>query len=148
MSERSYLMKKRVLVLDWLPPEVVFEAKKHGVDVDWRCNVLLLQPLAYEDAIPAEVQQIRQITSEHVDAIIIGNNVGAGVSRAREIRPEMRDKTMIVWNDYCPGNEAPYAALGFQYFGSRDDIDVFLKMLGVRNLDDELQPSSETGRES
>lgn len=57
--------------------------------------------------------------AEDYDAVIIGNNMGSGLRYAREIPDSMKDRTLIVWNEYIPDEERPYAAIGFEHFESR-----------------------------
>lgn len=61
-------------------------------------------------------------TPDRYDAVIIGNNRGHGQERAKLIPVAMRDRTMIVWNAFTPGEEAPYRWLGFSHFGQRHVI--------------------------
>lgn len=67
--------------------------------------------------------------NNHADVVIVGNNLGKGITRAQEIAEAMRSKTVIVWNDYTLGREKPYAELGFQHFCSRADLRQTLKKL-------------------
>lgn len=75
-------------------------------------------------AAPASVcESIQKLTSEKaVDIVVIGNNMGAGVPKARAIADDMRDVTIVVWNQYSLGIEGPYTALGLTRFGSRTDL--------------------------
>lgn len=67
-----------------------------------------------------------------VDFVVVGNNMGAGVAKARAVANGMKDKTIVVWNSYRQGDEAPYAALGLKHFGSRLDLEQMVPaMLGV-----------------
>jgi hypothetical protein len=67
--------------------------------------------------------------SSDIDLIIIGNNMGAGVDKARALTPEACPKTIVVWNDYLPGTELPYAELGYRYFASRADFETIKRYI-------------------
>ncbi len=68
-------------------------------------------------------QDITRMTkSGEVSYVIIGNNDGMGIQRAEAVDESMRaDKACVVWHDYTPGNERPYAKIGFRHFVSRKD---------------------------
>lgn len=77
----------------------------------------------------------RGATPELYDAIIVGNNEGTGRAKARELPDSVKDRTMIVWNRFVPGTEAPYAEMGFTHFGQRytfEETDP--SILGVRSF--------------
>lgn len=67
------------------------------------------------------LQLAHDATLKKYDVIIIGNNLGTGVRKAEALPYEVRPRTMIVWNEYVPGDERSYAAMGFKYFGNRYD---------------------------
>ena len=52
------------------------------------------------------------------DRFLIGNNRGAGVTKARRVAEAMKDKTIIIANSHPP--EGLYRDLGFQHFASRE----------------------------
>lgn len=52
------------------------------------------------------------------DAIIVGNNLGSGVVKARALPESVRDRTMIVWNRYVPGDGKSYFEMGFRHLGN------------------------------
>jgi hypothetical protein len=56
---------------------------------------------------------------DQYDAVVIGNNEWVGRHKAAQIPQEMRPRTLIVWNHYTPGEEAPYRSMGFTHFGQR-----------------------------
>jgi len=69
-------------------------------------------------------------TPDTYDLVVIGNNRASGYAYARQLIAEMRDRTLIVWNDYTPGDEEGYVDLGFSHFCSRrDQVGVLLGML-------------------
>lgn len=71
-------------------------------------------------------------TSKEVDIVVVGNNLGAGVAKAKAIAEDMKEKTIVVWNSYSRGNEAHYARLGLTHFGSRTDLRQMVSaLLGV-----------------
>lgn len=75
-------------------------------------------------------------SSKEWDAVIVGNNLGTGAIKARSLPREIRDITMIVWNDPpIESSTSLYAPLGFTHFGQRycfddqtgPDIESFLR---------------------
>jgi len=83
---------------------------------------------------PAEVcEAVKKLTAgKEVDVVVVGNNIGAGVPKAEAIADDMKGMTIVVWNSYHKGNEAPYAALGLKRFGSRSDLEQMIPaMLGI-----------------
>ncbi len=70
-----------------------------------------------------ELEDVASMTERKaVDLVVIGNNTGVGVQKARAVAEAMRPMTVVVWNFYCKGDEEPYAALGFKHFCSRSDL--------------------------
>ena len=59
-----------------------------------------------------------ETASGRYDWVIIGNNRGAGVTKARRVAEAMKDKTIIIANSHPP--EGLYRDLGFQHFASRE----------------------------
>lgn len=60
--------------------------------------------------------------------IIIGNNLGAGLLKAKFVPQDMRSRCVVVWNDEpAPATSAPYKAMGYKHFTSRQNLRVFLK---------------------
>jgi hypothetical protein len=53
------------------------------------------------------------------DAVLIGNNLGAGITSAELLLEDLRKKTIIAWNWRRPNEEAPYEALGYSHFVDR-----------------------------
>ncbi len=71
-------------------------------------------------------------TSKEVDIVVVGNNLGAGVTKAMSIADDMKEMTVVVWNFYHKGLEANYSAIGFKHFGSRNDLCRLIPaMLGI-----------------
>ncbi len=60
---------------------------------------------------------------DRYDAVVIGNNEWVGRSKAARIPQDMRPRTLIVWNHYVLGEEAPYRQMGFTRFGQRYSRD-------------------------
>jgi hypothetical protein len=73
---------------------------------------------------PRSLQLVREATPERYDAVIVGNNLGTGLSKAANLPEPMRSRTMIVWNQYQPGVERAYAEMGFTRFGQRHSRDM------------------------
>src|SRR3989344_2701733 len=73
---------------------------------------------------PAKVcEAVKKLTAgKEVDIVVVGNNMGAGVPKAKAIADGMKEMTVVVWNSYYRGNEAPYAALGSNRFGSPPNL--------------------------
>ena len=83
---------------------------------------------------PAQVcEAVKKLTAgKEVGIVVVGSNMGAGVPKAKAIADGMKEMTIVVWNSYHRGNEAPYAALGFKRFGSRTNLRQLIPaMLGV-----------------
>lgn len=71
------------------------------------------------------------------DLVIVGNNLGAGVDKARIMHLRgLSDRVIVLWNGYRPGEEQPYLEFGCKYFGSRMDSkgvqQMILTILGER----------------
>jgi hypothetical protein len=91
-------------------------------------------------------ESIREFTSNgNADYVIIGNNNGAGLSKAKAVVPWMRkNNSSIVWHfrrppvsqerwekvlyqaSYSPGMENEYESLGYTKFMQRDELHKFL----------------------
>ena len=51
------------------------------------------------DSDPALCEKIKTMTaSKEVDVVVIGNNRGVGVEKARAVAPDLRDRTIITWH--------------------------------------------------
>lgn len=62
------------------------------------------------------------------DLIVIGNNLGAGLSKAEQLPLDARANAIVVWNeDPMPATTAPYRRLGYIHFMSRRRLMKFLK---------------------
>lgn len=82
------------------------------------------------EASPATLSKIRDLTASGVyDIVILGNMLGAGVAKAKAVNPRLRSRTIVVWNEYVPGVEKPYAALGYAKFMSRIDLRKYIVTL-------------------
>jgi hypothetical protein len=76
----------------------------------------------YSEPSTKDCVEIMKITSnKEVDLVVIGNNLGSGVTRAMFVNEAMKEKTIIVWNNYSPllGVENCYKNMGFANFVSR-----------------------------
>ena len=70
--------------------------------------------------------------ADQYDLIIIGNNDGSGLAYATRIHGQMRPQTLIVWNRLHPGDEAEYAAQGFEHFAARADQERWILRMASR----------------
>lgn len=68
-----------------------------------------------------------------VSFVVIGNNLGIGMVEAEMVSLNMRPHTIIVWNNYCLGDEQPYAAMGFEHFCSRMSLKTEIEQLIAAN---------------
>ncbi len=83
---------------------------------------------------PAEVcEAVKKLTAgKEVDIVVVGNNMSAGVAKAKAVADDMKDMTVVVWNFFHHGVERPYAAIGLKRFGSRNDLRQLIPaMLGI-----------------
>lgn len=132
-------MKLRVLFFDDEDFFAVELFEKDGVEIELigetTEEIGRSRPLGGYRVTQRSLLLAREATPEKYDVIIIGNNLGTGISKARELPPEVHNRTMIAWNEYRPGNEQPYAAMGFTHFGNRVnwagstalDIELFIR---------------------
>lgn len=76
--------------------------------------------MIYHDIDPAELQEIARLTAtDQVDLCVIGNNLGSGVERVRQIHRPLRAKTVITFNTLPDPSEALYRELGCTRFVRR-----------------------------
>lgn len=119
----------KVLFLDdvWVLPNLT----SYGIEFEeiresqWNTNVY---------SAPVEVcEAVKKLTAaKAVDIVVIGNNMGAGVAKAKAVADDMKEMTVVVWNSYHQGVERPYASFGLKRFGARTDIrQLILAMLGI-----------------
>jgi hypothetical protein len=108
----------RVLFLDadqgFLPSNEMLGAELEVTT--FGCENVYSQPSANDCA------KIKKITSNNeVDLVVIGNNLGSGVTRAMFVGEAVKKRTIIVWNSYSPllGMETHYENMGFTNFTSR-----------------------------
>ncbi len=77
--------------------------------------------------LPGTCEAIQKLTENHeVDLVIIGNNNDIGIAQAMHVAPDMREKTIVVWNLFRPGIEQAYAKMGFRHFCSRQNLRTLL----------------------
>ncbi len=66
------------------------------------------------------LQLARSASADDYDYVVIGNNLGLGITLARMLSKELRPKTLIVWND--PPTDVDtweYRELGYEHFDTR-----------------------------
>lgn len=81
-----------------------------------------------------EKQQIEGITSSNeIDYVVVGNNMGWGVPRAYAINQRMRDRTCIVWIIYRGRTHQQYSVAGFDTFLSRHELNGHITRYIQRN---------------
>lgn len=121
----------KVLFLDdapWFLPDLT----PHGVELEvvqegtWGMMSVYSAPTQVCEA-------VKKLTAnKEVDIVVVGNNMGAGVPKARAVADDMKEMTIVVWNSYYQGVEAPYDGLGLKHFGSRSDLERLIPaMLGI-----------------
>ncbi len=121
----------KVLFLDdapWFLPDLTSHGIKLEVIQEGRWGAM---DVYY--ASPEVCEAVKKLTAgKEVDLVVVGNNMGAGVPKARCIADDIKEMTVVVWNSYYRGDEAPYAALGLKRFGSRTDLPQLIPaMLGI-----------------
>ena len=70
------------------------------------------------------LERITELTkNKKVDVVVIQNNMGAGVGKAKAVDPYMRGKTIISWNTTpASSDKTPYLSLGIKYFTRFDGV--------------------------
>ena len=58
-------------------------------------------------------------TIDTFDAVVIGNNLGAGAIIANALSRELRMHAMVVWATWPPSRIDAYSGTGITYFGTR-----------------------------
>jgi hypothetical protein len=87
-------------------------------------------PLEVYNPTAAVLAVIKQAAeSGQFPCVVIGNNMGAGLKKAVLIPVDLRQRTIIIWNRYYPGDEKEYAALGYSLFMSRHELAEKLALL-------------------
>jgi hypothetical protein len=119
-------MVLRILVLDDdLSHGPIYRLEEEGVELD-------MTTLSHEETTAGVDYAVSQRgiglarRAADFDIVIIGNNMYTGYQYARAIPDSMKSRTLIVWNKYTPGDERPYAELGFADFTSRQEETVWL----------------------
>lgn len=90
----------------------------------------------YPEATEDLQAEITRLTAEDppFDLIVIGNNLGTGLGRAKAIPDDLKGRTIVIWNANSDQRERPkYERMGITHFGVRDDslTPKFLTILGV-----------------
>lgn len=121
----------KVLYLDAFT-EYLPDLTPYGVNLE----VFEIEPVGTFDhycASPQLCETVEKLTADkQVDIVVVGNNLGVGVTKAKAIAVNMQEMTVVVWNSYYRGQERPYADLGFRRFGSREDLlHMIPEMLGI-----------------
>jgi hypothetical protein len=71
------------------------------------------------------LEKIREITETgQIDLVVIGNNLGAGIAKARHVARSLRRRTIIMANSWVPVSD--YKPLGYTRFTKRDDLHIQL----------------------
>lgn len=69
------------------------------------------------------LNEIQQLTEDDtVNVIVIGNNMGEGISKAKTINEKMKGKTIITWNIFPGENQYKYERIGFLLFCARNNL--------------------------
>lgn len=125
-------MKKiRILLLD---SQFV---KVHWKRFDWASAGFELEIISIEDyhydVLPSVCEKIRELTSNRqVDVVIIGNNMGVGLTKAQYIAKDLLPMTAVAWNHFYERDSVPYAELGINHFGRRVDLQKIMRdLLGI-----------------
>ena len=72
------------------------------------------------------------LLGEPFDIVILGNNMGAGVTIAQNIPEALRSKTIVVWNYYpIPRDVKEYEKLGLSHFCGRQSPQVRGKIQAI-----------------
>ncbi|MFA5961449.1 MAG: hypothetical protein WC848_02070 [Parcubacteria group bacterium] len=62
------------------------------------------------------------LKDQDFNLVVIGNNLGAGISKAKAVPETMKNQTIIVWNHSTFDHMSIYADLGFQHFTTRTSL--------------------------
>ena len=127
------MKRLRVLVLDSLVILDTVALEREGFALE-------VTSLEYEEIFNAHGYKVCDSGSalahegRNFDLIVIGNNLGTGLQYARVVPVEMRRRTLIVWNEYTPGDERGYARMGYRKFASRKDQTDWLIRMAQRTV--------------
>lgn len=98
--------------IDGLPTERI------GDDGDCRAPLFAQRRVASD----ADLANVSCLVTDDLDFGVIGNNLGAGLIRARRVPECLRDRFVIVWNERPGEFEEDYAALGYKHFCARSEL--------------------------
>lgn len=124
----------KVLFLDSPPQQLVVgtRLKEAGLKMEIVPNGALSKDEAYGNFYGLASKIKTLCDNPEIELVILGNNLGAGLAKARAIAPRLQDKTIVLWNNNRARDEQPYAQLGFRHFGDRGDIVELAKQaLGI-----------------
>jgi len=114
------MRKVKILLLSSIQPiasNIRNELAKRGVEVEFVPNILFGRDEVYNSS-PAICRMVTDLTSRgEVDLVVIANNLGAGIEKARAVAENMRDKTIVFWTGDFGTDNVPYKQLGITRFG-------------------------------
>jgi hypothetical protein len=126
-NKENLMAHVHLLILDSGPGYVTpfHELESRGVNLEVTSldSDEIARPFGY--VFSPRARELAQRAADY-DFVIVGNNQGSGLAYANAIPAEMRPRTLIVWNDYEPGDETDYAALGYEHVASRRDERAWL----------------------
>ncbi len=142
MSTEPQVTRFRILVLDSSDSYARPVPRVEGVQLVVLDQLDLIPGSVDREAVydtdprPELVDRIRDLTkSGNVDYVVIGNNCGAGIELAKTVDRCLRaERSCVVWNVCLPGDEEPYAALGYRHFLSRFHLPVHLNLILRRDF--------------
>lgn len=107
----------------WLDGPIVPDLENHwdGVEIDFVTEKRLGNPDSYK-VTPDVLLKIKGLSRGNVDLFVIGNNLGAGLEKAKAVSPEMRDRVVIIYNAITLEEKEAYKTLGFTRFESRGNF--------------------------
>lgn len=94
-----------------------------AVEVVTEMDLLAGQDSDPYEPTPALLARIVKVTaSEDYGAVVLGNNLGAGVEKAMAIDVRLRDRTFVAWNGPTMRERDTYERLGYAHFHTRSDL--------------------------
>ncbi len=108
------MKNKRVLFLDGAP-NFVIEGVEIIPETKWSEDTY--------SAFPWVLKNISEFTEKNeVDIVVIGNNLGYGLSKASAVTERLRGQILVVWHTRKYEDEALYKELGITHFGERRNL--------------------------